>query len=254
MSQNIYDDEAFHRGYSTLPRSREGLDGAPEWADMRAMLPDLAGQAVMDLGCGFGAFARWAAEQGAARVLALDLSERMLARARASTASENVQFVRGDMLDAPLGEQPFDVIYSSLAIHYVDDLQRLFQRLRHVAAEGARLVLSVEHPLFSAPSSPAWETRADGRKVWPLDSYLLEGWRETNWFVPGVRKYHRGIGAYVNALVASGFRLDRLVEWAPGPAQLAEHPEWLDELHRPTFLLLSASAVPGGARGRTKDT
>ena len=43
MTQNIYDDEAFFQEYSRLPRSVEGLDGAPEWPALRAMLPDVRG-------------------------------------------------------------------------------------------------------------------------------------------------------------------------------------------------------------------
>ena len=43
MTQNIYDDEQFFEGYSRLPRSVEGLDGAPEWPALRALLPDLRG-------------------------------------------------------------------------------------------------------------------------------------------------------------------------------------------------------------------
>ena len=86
MAQNIYDDPGFFEGYSRLGRSVEGLEGAPEWPALRALMPDLRGLEVVDLGCGFGWFCRWARERGAAHVLGLDLSERMLARARASTA------------------------------------------------------------------------------------------------------------------------------------------------------------------------
>jgi 2-polyprenyl-3-methyl-5-hydroxy-6-metoxy-1,4-benzoquinol methylase len=85
MAQNIYDDPGFFEGYSRLARSVEGLAGAPEWLALRAMLPAMRGLRVVDLGCGFGWFCRWAREQGAARVLGLDLSEKMLARARAAT-------------------------------------------------------------------------------------------------------------------------------------------------------------------------
>ena len=66
MTQNIYDNDEFFAGYGQLPRSVEGLDGAPEWPALRAMLPDLHGLKVLDLGCGFGWFCRWAREQGAA--------------------------------------------------------------------------------------------------------------------------------------------------------------------------------------------
>ena len=66
MTQNIYDDPAFFDGYSRLNRSVHGLDGATEWPALRAMLPDPRGLRVLDLGCGYGWFCRWAAQQGAA--------------------------------------------------------------------------------------------------------------------------------------------------------------------------------------------
>ncbi|HEY1299762.1 MAG TPA: class I SAM-dependent methyltransferase, partial [Stellaceae bacterium] len=84
MPQNIYDDAEFFAEYSRLPRSVAGLDGAPEWPALHALLPDLSGASVLDLGCGFGWFCRWARQQGAARVLGIDISRRMLERARAA--------------------------------------------------------------------------------------------------------------------------------------------------------------------------
>jgi 2-polyprenyl-3-methyl-5-hydroxy-6-metoxy-1,4-benzoquinol methylase len=78
MAQNIYDHPEFFENYSRLRRSVEGLAGAPEWPALRALLPDLRGLQVVDLGCGFGWFCRWAREQGAARVLGIDVSDRML--------------------------------------------------------------------------------------------------------------------------------------------------------------------------------
>jgi 2-polyprenyl-3-methyl-5-hydroxy-6-metoxy-1,4-benzoquinol methylase len=69
MSQNIYDNAKFFKGYSQLPRSVEGLAAAPEWEAVKALLPDLSGSRILDLGCGFGAFDRWAIEQGASRVI-----------------------------------------------------------------------------------------------------------------------------------------------------------------------------------------
>ncbi len=56
MTQNIYDNPAFFEGYSQLGRSVHGLAGAAEWPALRAMLPDLRGLRVVDLGCGYGEF------------------------------------------------------------------------------------------------------------------------------------------------------------------------------------------------------
>src|ERR1700736_5436998 len=97
MAQNIYDDDRFFAEYSRLPRSVEGLAGAPEWPALRAMLPDLRGKSVVDLGCGFGWFCRWARENGAAHVLGIDVSEKMLERAIAETREPAITYLRTDM-------------------------------------------------------------------------------------------------------------------------------------------------------------
>src|SRR5919199_4561333 len=97
MPQNIYDDPDFFAGYSQLRRSREGLAGAPEWSALKRMLPPLEGARVLDLGCGFGAFARWAREMGAERVLGVDLSQNMLERACAETHDPAVTYLQGDI-------------------------------------------------------------------------------------------------------------------------------------------------------------
>ena len=97
MTQNIYDNEEFFAGYSKLGRSVQGLDGAAEWPALRAMLPDMGGLKVLDLGCGFGWFCRWAVAQGAVQVLGIDVSERMLERAMATTHDPAITYTRGDL-------------------------------------------------------------------------------------------------------------------------------------------------------------
>ena len=119
MAQNIYDNPEFFEGYSRLGRSVEGLDGAVEWPALKALLPELCGLRVVDLGCGFGWFCRWARQQGAAAVLGIDVSEKMLARARATTTDAAITYLKADMECAELPEAAFDLAYSSLALHYV---------------------------------------------------------------------------------------------------------------------------------------
>ena len=93
MTQNIYDNDDFFAGYSKLGRSVEGLDGAAEWPALRALLPDRAGARVLDLGCGFGWFCRWARGAGAAEVCGLDVSEKMLERICRSVFIFEVPFI-----------------------------------------------------------------------------------------------------------------------------------------------------------------
>ncbi|MDT8871069.1 class I SAM-dependent methyltransferase [Komagataeibacter rhaeticus] len=122
MSQNIYDQPDFFHGYSQLPRSRAGLDAAAEWPAMQALLPPLARARIVDLGCGFGWFCRWASARHAGSVLGIDLSENMLARARGFGHDAAITYARQDLETLDLPAAAFDLAYSSLALHYIRDL------------------------------------------------------------------------------------------------------------------------------------
>lgn len=240
MTQNIYDDPEFFAGYSRLPRSVAGLDGAPEWPSLRALLPDMRGLNVLDLGCGFGWFCRWARQQGAAHAHGIDMSENMLARAMAAGDDPAITYAKVDLETVNLPAGTFDLVYSSLALHYIGNLDRLMAKAHAALVPGGRLVFSVEHPLFTAPAKPGWSTDAAGRRTWPVDNYLAEGPRTTDWLVKGVIKQHRTLATYINMLVGIGFGLTHIEEWGPTPAQIASQPDLADERRRPPFLFVAA--------------
>lgn len=235
MTQNVYDDEGFFAGYAKLGRSVEGLAGAAEWPVLRALLPDLAGKRVLDLGCGFGWFCRYVREAGATEVVGYDVSERMLERARTTTTDAAISYARKDLETLELQATSFDLIYSSLTFHYIEKLERLFGEIHRALVPGGSFVFSVEHPIYTAPSDPKW---VGG--TWPLDRYLDVGPRSTDWLAKGVIKQHRTIGTYLNLLIEAGFTLRHIEEWGPTPEQMLAHPEWANERQRPPFLLVSA--------------
>lgn len=242
MAQNVYDDERFFDEYSELPRSTLGLDGAPEWPALRALLPDLHDRRVLDLGCGFGWFCRWAQDAGATWVIGIDLSERMLDRARADTDDERIMYEQHDLDQVQLPASAFDLVHSALTLHYLADLERLYSVVYSSLEQGGSFVFSVEHPIFTAPTSPDFVAHpSDDGVVWPLDSYLAEGERTTDWLTPGVVKQHRTITTYVDGLLSAGFELSGLVEWGPSSEQIDAEPSWAVELDRPPFMLVSAT-------------
>ena len=240
MAQNIYDEPGFFGGYSQLGRSVHGLAGAPEWPMLRSMLPEMSGLRVVDLGCGYGWFCRWAREQGAREVLGLDISEKMLERARTATDDEGIAYRRADLEALALPEASFDLAYSSLAFHYVEDAERLYRTVHDALVPGGRLVFSTEHPIFMASGYPGWMAKDDGKRTWPVDRYSVEGPRVTNWLGVDVVKYHRTVATTVNLLVSAGFRILRLDEFAPTPAQIEADPRLAEEIDRPMFLMISA--------------
>jgi len=241
VAQNIYDDPEFFANYAQLPRSRAGLDGAPEWPALRSLLPDMHDLRVLDLGCGYGWFCRWAREQGAAHVLGLDVSEKMLQRAREETADPAIVYLSADLEAAPLPDEWFDVAYSSLALHYIEGLEGLFDRVCAALVPGGIFVFSTEHPIYTASSEPKWSTGANGRVTWPVDRYLDEGPRTTDWLAKGVVKQHRTVATYLNLLLGSGFAITYVEEWGPSAEQIAAEPKWVHERERPPFLIVAAA-------------
>jgi SAM-dependent methyltransferase len=242
MTQNIYDNIEFFSGYGQLRRSVAGLDGAPEWPSLRALLPELRARMVLDLGCGYGWFSRWAREHGAAQVLGIDVSEKMLERARASSGDPAVSFLQADLEEVELPVASFDLIYSSLTLHYIEALKRLLTEVHRSLVPGGRFVFSVEHPIYSAAANEGWSVNAAGKRIWSIEGYLDEGVRSRDWLTKGVIKQHRTIGTYVNLLLGLGFELTHLEEWGPSDQQIADFPALAEDRERPAWLLISARA------------
>ncbi|MDR3533262.1 MAG: class I SAM-dependent methyltransferase [Rhodopila sp.] len=240
--QNIYDDPAFFAAYSQLPRSTQGLSAVYEWpAFQRLLPPSLTHRRVLDLGCGLGYFAREARARGAGEVVGVDISERMLADARARGGDPGITYVRSSLESYEPGEETFDLVVSMLALHYIADYSTIARRIFLCLVPGGRFAFSVEHPIYTAVGTSAWHRGPDGAPAhWPVDRYRDEGERRTKWFVDGVVKYHRTIESYVNTLLDAGFGLIRIEEPEAEADWVAARPAMADERRRPPFLLLAA--------------
>ncbi|MEA2745398.1 MAG: hypothetical protein QOG25_3769 [Acetobacteraceae bacterium] len=241
--QNIYDDPAFFAGYARIPRSVEGLDAVYEWPAFQRLLPaSLVDRRILDLGCGLGYFAREARSRGAASVLGVDISDRMLADARARGADAEITYVRSSLEAYEPAAESYDLVVSMLALHYIADYPGLVRRAARSLVPGGRFAFSVEHPIYTAGGTSDWHRGPDGTPVhWPVDRYRDEGERRTTWIVDGVLKYHRTIETYVNALLQAGLTLARLEEpEAESLPLLTKRPELQGERRRPPFLLLAA--------------
>lgn len=241
MKQNKYDDSDFFANYSRMPRSVGGLNAAGEWQELRAMLPELHDKRVLDLGCGFGWHCRHAREQQARSVVGVDLSENMLERARAMTDDPGIKYMRMAIEDIDFHAGEFDVVISSLALHYIERLDILCRRIYHALAPGGAFVLSVEHPVFTALASQDWHYGPQGEKLhWPVDGYYHEGSRQARFLDHDVIKYHRTVATYMNTLIGSGFSIRSVSEPKPTEEMLETNPDMRDEMRRPIFLMMSA--------------
>lgn len=241
MKENKYDDQLFFEKYSQMNRSRKGLAGAGEWETLRKLLPDFKGKRVLDLGCGYGWHCIYAMEQGASSVVGVDLSHKMLEVARSKAHFPQIQYECSAIEDVDYPEMSFEVILSSLAIHYVADYEKLINKIYRMLNAGGQFVFTVEHPAFTAHGSQDWHYNEHGEiQHFPVDNYYHEGKRTTVFLGEQVTKYHRTLTTYLNTLLSNGFILNQIVEPQP-PENMMDIPGMADEMRRPMMLIVSAT-------------
>ncbi|KAB2948971.1 MAG: arsenite methyltransferase [Thermoanaerobaculia bacterium] len=165
--------------------SADDLAALPEEANLGlgcgAPLAHLAlvpGETVLDLGSGAGidAFLAARAVGEGGRVIGVDMTPEMLARARAAAERHgfaNVEFREGRLEALPVADASIDAVTSNCVINLVPDKAAVFREVARVLKPGGRLVVSdivLERPLPAALANDllAWvgcvggaELRAD---------------------------------------------------------------------------------------------
>lgn len=244
MKENIYDKEAFFEKYKVFPRSVEGLSAAGEWHALQKMLPPFGGKRVLDLGCGFGWHCMYAAENGAASVVGVDISKKMLNEAQRKNQYVNITYICSAIEDYAYPKEAFDVVISSLAFHYCPSFADICAKVRTCLVPGGDFVFSVEHPIFTAQGKQDWAYDAAGNPLhWPVDNYFYEGARNATFLNEQVTKYHKTINTYLKGLLENGFVVTDFCEPQPSSVHLETIPEMKQELRRPMMLLVAAKKV-----------
>lgn len=240
MKQNKYDDTNFFSAYKQMPRSIGGLEAAGEWHVLQPLIPDLHNKSVLDLGCGFGWHCLYAREQHASSVIGVDISEKMLQEAREKTDDPAISYIQMPIEDIEFASEQFDVVISSLALHYIESFEAICRKIHAYLKPGGSFIFSVEHPIFTSRNEQDWYVDDEGNRLhWPVDHYQSEGLRETKFLTENVIKYHRTISTYFNDLIGAGFAIKAVRE--PMPSDEMKNDPWMkDEDRRPMFLIISA--------------
>ena len=243
MEQNIFDNQAFFDGYKALRERDDNLNLLLEQPAMRRLLPEIEGKAVLDLGCGYGHNCLDFVKRGAREVVGVDISEKMLEIARSESVHENITYINMSMTDITSLSRSFDLIYSSLAFHYIEDFAGFARDLYKVLNNGGWLLFSQEHPIPTATIDGKGHFNRDenGERVsYTLSDYHREGKRVISWFVDGVVKYHRTFGSIITALAGAGFVIDTVEEPLPEEWALEKLPSLSREFIKPNYLIVKA--------------
>ncbi|GAA1981060.1 class I SAM-dependent methyltransferase [Catenulispora subtropica] len=193
---------------------------------MLALIGDVAGLDVVDVGCGAGFYSAAMIERGA-RVTGVEGSERLLAHAEEATRGR-ATLVQHDLEQPlPFADASFDLAVMALVYHHVYDRKQLLSELRRVLRPGARLLASGTH--------------AAGEQRWLGGSYY-EGGRVDAPVGDGLTiNFERmTIERFVNELIDGGFVLERLLEPRPSEELREADPAEYERISdRPSVLTLA---------------
>jgi demethylmenaquinone methyltransferase / 2-methoxy-6-polyprenyl-1,4-benzoquinol methylase len=184
-----------------------GLDR--RWRRATAAAVVRPGDVVLDACCGTGDLALADVSAGG-RVVGLDFSERMLEWARRK--APELEWVHGDLLALPFGDETFDAATVGFGVRNVDDLERALGELRRVLRRGGRLgILEITRP--RGLLSPFYRLWFDG--VVPLLGKLLPGGSAYTYLPASVRRFP-GPEDLAAVISAAGFSEVRYSTFAGG--------------------------------------
>jgi ubiquinone/menaquinone biosynthesis C-methylase UbiE len=170
MKETVLDDplkKAKAKAATTYDAAADHFDDEPlgfwkrigERTVARLALP--AGANVLDVGCGTGASALPAAQAVGPNgfVVGVDLSARLLDRARTTTAMyrlTNVEFRLADMTALGFPDGRFDAVVSVFSIFFVPDMEGLVRELWRMVRPGGKLAVTTWGPRIFEPAYSRW--------------------------------------------------------------------------------------------------
>lgn len=205
----------------------------------RPAILELAGRVrdlrVFDAGCGTGVHAAELIARGA-RVTGMDLSGSMLEIAR-TRLGPDVPLHRGDLsVPLPFSDNAFELVLSSLVMHYLQHWEPTLREFRRVLSPGGRVVLSTHHPFM--------DMRISGSDDYFGTYRYTEDW-ERDGRTMAMRFWHRPLRAMLAAFETSGFTVAAIREPEPHERMADSDPQTYRHLTRnPQFLFFDLTATP----------
>lgn len=181
------------------------------FVDLVSLIEKRPRMRVVDLGCGTGELTRELHEHlGALETLGIDNSETMLLKA-GSFGGEMLRFEQGDV-EAFVTDQPYDLIFSNAALHWVPDHEQLFARLTRFLSADGQIAIQMpdndDHPSHSVAARVAAQFGIE-----PRPGYVLPAARYAELLHRlGYKQQHVHLRVYGHLLPST----DDVVEWVRG--------------------------------------
>jgi len=195
------------------------------------------GKKVLDLGCGSGISSiklkKWGGD-----VVGIDISKNMLKIAEINYPE--IEFIHGNIEKLPFKKCSFDVVASSLAIHYVKDLSKVFDEVYKVLKKEGLFVFSTQHPIFNTRKKIIYK----GNKEYLLQPYFNNNKVKYSMLNKKMKLegYQHTFSDIANKLIRSGFSIDEIVETTPvKEGRKVDPKDYIQAQTIPSFILFKAT-------------
>lgn len=218
-----------------------GVDPEYEEQIIPLALEELHGKKViLDVGCGDGQIARALARQGS-DVLGIDPTQIHIDVANERGGGPRYEL--GDATHLPVTDNSQDAVVACLVFEHIDEVDAAIAEVARVLRVGGQFSFFLNHPLLQTPGS-GWidDFILDPpEQYWRIGAYLVETESieevEKDVFI---RFIHRPLSRYVNALLANGLSIERMLEPSPPHGFLNRAPEYALAHTIPRLLYLRA--------------
>ncbi|MCR3720590.1 MULTISPECIES: class I SAM-dependent methyltransferase [Prauserella salsuginis group] len=232
--RRVNDYDAFAAAYSA---ENDGslANAYYERPAMLALVGDVAGHSVLDVGCGSGKLSASLRDRGAT-VTGIDASAGMLELAE-QRLGDDTELLLVDLNDPlPFDDETFDDAIASLVLHYLEDWTAALAEMRRVLKPGGRLFASVDHPFV------AYTIQDPRPNYFANTSYEFE-WEFGGRRVP-MRFWRKSLQSMLDAFTSAGFRVASINEPQPAPEARELFPQDFEHVSTaPVFLFFALEAV-----------
>ncbi|MFC3039705.1 class I SAM-dependent DNA methyltransferase [Virgibacillus xinjiangensis] len=210
---------------------------------------DVLQKRILDLGCGDGELGnRFLENNSDGYYCGIDASKKMVEMAREKLPA-NATLKQCNIEDCwenePWSSKAFDIVISSMALHYIHDLNKVMGKIHRVLKDEGTFIFSVEHPVITSNYESSEGNEDHGS--WLVDNYFTEGERQTYWLGTNILKYHRSLETYFSLLINNGFLIDDVKEGKPVRERFMYEHNYEQRLKKPMYLIIKCKKKGGRA-------
>lgn len=234
--------------------ARAGFDIYRDYLNTPAffdMLPSVKGLHGIDIGCGEGYNTRLLCERGVT-MTAIDISEVFIEKAKEAEAQHplGINYQVASAIELPFADNQFDFATSFMCLMDIPELEQALAEAYRVIKPGSFFQFSITHPCFDTPVRRNKKDAYGKTYAIEVGDYFKSIHGDIEEWIFGaapahlkstfpkfkVPKFTHTLSKWVNALIATGFTIERFNEPYPSDAVIKQQPRLQDAQQVAYFL------------------